>query len=108
MKFQINVQATMINSNLVSDSDLRRILKLGKNEGVAFNVSALGQAIAEQLAARLVQVARRSKGENLTVAIPLKVEGNFLAKVDLSQAATTTAKRTDEEKRSALLTDLGL
>lgn len=109
MKFQVNVQATMINSALVSDKDLGRAMKLAKNEGVAFDVQALGAAIAKELAKRLPQAVRRSKGDNLTVAIPLKVEANLLTKVDLSAPQVKGAsKKTDEEKRQSLLADLGL
>lgn len=109
MKLQINVQATMINSSLVSDKDFAKAMKLQKNEGVAFDVQALGQQIASALAERLPQVAKRSKGGNLTVAIPLKIEGNCLTKVDLSAASSkSTVKKTDDEKRASLLKDLGL
>lgn len=108
MKFQINLACTVVNSSLVSDGDLASAFKLEKNESVAVDVQALGQAIAQELVGRIPQATRRSKGGNLTVSIPLKLDSNLLTKVNLRESDKPTHRMTESEKRSRLLKDLGL
>jgi len=108
MKFQINRQVTAINSSRVTDKDLAKAMHLGKNEAVGLDVEAIVEQVRAALSGKGAVACRRSASQNLTVSIPMKVEGSYLAKVDLSAPKATKAKQTDEEKRQALLSDLGL
>lgn len=108
MKFQINLACTVVNSSLISDGDLASAFRLEKNEFVAVDVEKLGKAIAEELMGRIPQATRRSKGGNLTISIPLKLESSLLTKVNLREADKPIHRMTEAEKRSRLLKDLGL
>jgi hypothetical protein len=106
-KYQVNLTVTLINSKLIDDDTLRKGMKLRKNGVPAFNVGAIVAALREQLS-DYQQSVRRSNGGNLSITLPVKVEGNFLTKSDTNAKQRSPAKKTDEEKRAALKADLGL
>lgn len=109
MKFQVNITITATNSRHVSDEDIKTALKLAKNEGVAIDVESVLRTVAASLKGKGAMACRRSKeAGNLTVSLPVKVEGKHLTKIDLSAPAKTVSKKTDEEKALELRKELGL
>ncbi|MFX1501978.1 MAG: hypothetical protein ACFFDH_13525 [Promethearchaeota archaeon] len=93
---------------MVSDEDFNNAFRLEKNEATAIDVAKLGQLIAEELAGRIPQATRRSKSGNLTISIPLKLDGSLLTKVNLHESDKPVHRMSEAEKRSRLLKDLGL
>lgn len=107
-KFQINCTITLSSSKGISDQEFQSSLDLGSNEGVGFDVAAMAKAITEALEAAGVMAAHRSQAGNMTVSLPIKVEGSGMVKKTSLVGKKVGGKMTDEEKKARLLQELGI
>ena len=111
-KFQINMSVTLLEpkkakvKQTITDQEWKEVLGLEDDETVGFDVRAIAAEILKALESRDSAPTHRSANGNLTVSIPLKVEGKFIKKTALVEKKVAQPSNTKEKLLSELKAEL--